>query len=215
MQSRNLGKLLVLLALTMISGSVALVAVLAFNGSSLAISIVTGIVLSCLGAIYPSFLESSFFESFVALLESLFFRSSQDRDQSAKEAVLKQEVIVNLYYKQQIREFSILFIVALLAVVACFVISIFLKVQLPILQIGLILFILPVLLYGKNLFIEYRIVKGYFGTNRYEATEIIKFIQKNIDKLDSSGGKGIRVFPSMALETLRTDLSSQDSGENF
>ncbi|NJL41589.1 MAG: hypothetical protein HC899_36545 [Leptolyngbyaceae cyanobacterium SM1_4_3] len=215
MNSRDLGKFLVLLALLIISGLVSIAIVLAFNGSSLAVSIVTGTVLSSLGAIYPSILESSFFESFVDLLESLFFRSSEERDRSGKRAILKQETIINMYYKQQNREVLVVFIVILITLVACSAISVFLEVQLPIAQISLILFVLLVLLYLKKLFIEYRIIKGYFGTNRYEATEIIRFVEKNIDKLDSSGGGGLRVFPSMVLETSRTELSSQDSGEDF
>jgi hypothetical protein len=62
------------------------------------------------------------------------------------------------------------------------------------------------------LVIEYRIVKGYFGTNRHEAAEIIKFIQKNADDLDSSGGNRRKVFPQAVFETLRTEIGLQGSG---
>jgi hypothetical protein len=215
MNSRDLGKFLVLLALLIISGLVSIAIVLAFNSSSLAVGMVTSLVVSSLGAIYSSILESSFFESFVDLLESLFFRSSGERDHSGKRAILKQETIINMYYKQQNREVLVVFIVVLIALAACSAVSVFLEVQLPIAQISLILFVLLVLLYLKKLFVEYRIIKGYFGTNRYEATEIIQFVEKNVDKLDSSGGGGLRVFPSVVLETSRTELSSQDSGEDF
>jgi len=90
--------------------------------------------------------------------------------------------------------------------------------RVPTLQISLIIVILLTLLYIRRLVIEYRILKGYFGTNRHEAGEIIRFIQKNSDDINSSGGnqgQRRRVFPEEVLEEIQSEIGAQGLGETI
>lgn len=61
-------------------------------------------------------------------------------------------------------------------------------------RIGVLLFIsaLIIALFIGQQLLEYRIKKGLYGTNEYEAREIIEFILSNKDKSDFTGGKGFK-----------------------
>ena len=61
---------------------------------------------------------------------------------------------------------------------------------------GLMLIILAILALQLNQKVtEYRIKKGFFGTNYYEAREIIQFIVENADENFYSGGKIKEILP--------------------
>ncbi len=52
-----------------------------------------------------------------------------------------------------------------------------------------------VLLITYQLLLNYRIKNGLYGTNNYEAREIIEFILNNSDEFKSGSGKTISIFP--------------------
>ncbi|MCK8493129.1 hypothetical protein M0L20_14765 [Spirosoma sp. RP8] len=58
------------------------------------------------------------------------------------------------------------------------------------------------LLFSDLFVIRYRITKGYFGLNKYEAKEVIKFILKNTDRHDDfkDPNGNVRVFASIKEE---------------
>lgn len=57
-------------------------------------------------------------------------------------------------------------------------------------------------IYLNQVILEYRIKKGLYGTNDYEAREIIEFIFTNAEYIDLSGGGGAkRIFPEPEKET--------------
>ena len=67
-------------------------------------------------------------------------------------------------------------------------------------EIGWRVLMLPLIPIGAFILIRflthYRIYNEYYGNNRYEALEMIKFIEKNSDDSDSSGGRRKKVFLS-------------------
>jgi hypothetical protein len=84
--------------------------------------------------------------------------------------------------------------------------------SIPAISISMLMLTLVVLLYARKSVIESRILRGYFGTNRYEASEIIRFVQKKSnDDLDSSGGDQRRVFPEGVLAELQAEIGLQGS----
>ena len=68
----------------------------------------------------------------------------------------------------------------------------------------------PILLYFAQIkVIEYRVRKGYYASNLYEARELIEFIEGNSDSFDDHDGNGTtrKVFNDVEL--------SQDSAETW
>jgi hypothetical protein len=47
-------------------------------------------------------------------------------------------------------------------------------------------------LWVSKLALDYRISRGLFGTNEYEAREIVRFVLRNASDTDLSGGLGAR-----------------------
>ncbi len=75
----------------------------------------------------------------------------------------------------------------------------------------LILFLITMIsLLGVNQKItEYRIRKNYFGSNEYEAREIVQFILDNVDKTDfTSGGNVKRLLPFPDINSTKTSSQS-------
>jgi cell shape-determining protein MreC len=96
MNSKDLGKFLVLLILAIVGVFIAIAISVSVGSSS--ISIVTNVILSLLGAVSSFILRSAFFESFVTILGSLFLKSYfHDGNQDGKARILEQEAIINLY----------------------------------------------------------------------------------------------------------------------
>lgn len=58
------------------------------------------------------------------------------------------------------------------------------------------------IIYLNQVILDYRIKKGFYGTNDYEAREIIEFIFTNAEYSDfSSGGGAKKIFPEPEKET--------------
>ena len=141
---------------------------------------------------------------------ALLTASSQSTNsQHQKAKILEQEAIINLYYKQQNRDLFFVSIIALITTITSFIIRNIFWNSMPSVFISILMFLLVALTYIRKVIIVYRILRGYFGTNRYEASEIIEFIQSRSDDLDSSGGDQMKVFPKEVLEELQAELGLQ------
>lgn len=62
-----------------------------------------------------------------------------------------------------------------------------------------------VLLIVKDKVLSFRIDKGYFGANKFEATQLLEYIEKNKDKIDFNGpgGGSRKIFKDLAIEPER------------
>ena len=60
---------------------------------------------------------------------------------------------------------------------------------------------LGIIIWCKRWIENYRITKGYYGTNEQEAREIIRFIIKNSDDIDFTGGGPKDLIPGQDIES--------------
>lgn len=99
----------------------------------------------------------------------------------------KNATIVNLYLLNQKKKLLNTKLISVLIMIVSAITIIFFSIPFWTVSIGFILYVLYEL---KDQIISYRVTKGYFGTTTSEAIDLIKFIRKNIDKIDSDDGTG-------------------------
>jgi hypothetical protein len=178
---------------------------LGLSGFSLAL-----LVFTVLGVLGPTYLLISAFSSlsslgtFLLLIwlvvlidKSLVF--SERRKQKRAE-ILGQQAISNLYYKKQNTQLSIITGLSL-AVLGVLIAGKYIF-DLPIRLEAIWLMISAIaVLYIRKMIIEYRILKGFYGNNRYEARELIEFIEQNSEGWNlPGGGSSKKAFPESVLE---------------
>lgn len=143
----------------------------------------------------------------------LFVYSQLNENQKKKVKILEQDVIINLYYRKQNSNLLFVLIRALWTILALILVKHFLWSSVSIIPIITVILATIALLYIRTLVIKYRILRGYFGTNRHEASEIINLIQEQSDDIDSSGGEDGKVFPKDVLSELQAEISIQGAKE--
>lgn len=74
-------------------------------------------------------------------------------------------------------------------------------------EVVILLSTLPVILFVDELILSYRIKRGHFGTNSFEAKEVIKFIVANSEEHENFKGPDgkMPIFDTPSLDTLRTE----------
>jgi hypothetical protein len=83
------------------------------------------------------------------------------------------------------------------------------------LDFGLISFLLGLILilFTNQTALEYRIRKGLYGNNEYEAREILQFIIDHADKTDfTSGGKSKKLLPDAEIEQILKEAPAFEKG---
>lgn len=117
---------------------------------------------------------------------------------------LKNKSVVNMYLlKEKKSLLGSKFIAAALIAIATFSIFLFNMPYIAYLPGGLLYIILEL----KDKVLTYRVDKGYFGTSASEALQLIKFIHKNIDEINSNGGGGQpKILNDVPPEEIKTVL---------
>jgi hypothetical protein len=137
----------------------------------------------------------------------LRFRSSHLRSST-------QDAVIVLFLKDQNRQFLRAFIIFILFFIWIGVIHLesnqqVVKHNVPLILVGVLTALLI-----REVLLEYRILRGYYGNNRHEAREIIKFIQQNSENWQSPGG-GVRnrreVFSEEKIE--QEEIADDKPGE--
>lgn len=113
--------------------------------------------------------------------------AQRDENESLAEAYLRKLV-------RQAQLISILFIVVgILYLIAGWRIGFNIGVEIP-----LLLVCVPFILYARNTFLKYRINRGLYGNNYYEAKEVLAFLEKEYKGKGRPPGGGRNAFPEVA-----------------
>ena len=124
----------------------------------------------------------------------------ESKDNNSKNAhILHQLAVVNLYYREQVKQFRLISGSCLVSALSIGVLNYFSPTLMPAASnVMIALLALFVLVYVRILLIAYRISKGYFGNNRPELSSLIAFVIDKSDDIDSSGGDQFKlVYPQI------------------
>lgn len=129
--------------------------------------------------------ENETFEIYKSLevLDSLL--ETQQKIASAN----KNETVVNLYLLKEKKKYFKGKVISVFSLMLSAISIIFFAIPYWSIFIGVALY---VLFEAKDQVVSYRVSKGFFGTTTSEAIELIKFIRKNINDLDSGDGGGAK-----------------------
>jgi len=123
-----------------------------------------------------------------------------ERRKQKRSEILGQQAIANLYYKKQNTQLSIITGLSLAALGALTAGKYVFDLPIRLEAIWLMIAAIAVL-YTRKMIIEYRILKGFYGNNRYEARELIEFIEQNSEDWNlPGGGSSKKAFPEGVLE---------------
>lgn len=149
--------------------------------------IITGIVM--LGSIYIEKyafnllkLQITALEYFTKDLNKLVNRS-ENKEVAVKEIAISLTYLFNLKEKNYLTKISLVFFAVALALLDYYS-------QWVLLNYSIICIVTLALIIIKELIVEFRIKKGWFGTNKIEAKALIEFLISNSDDIDFTDGNG-------------------------
>lgn len=145
--------------------------------------------------------------------KATFTDSTTTSNSRLKEEILNQLVIANAFLQHQNKTFLYSLAIGTPLLVLLALAQHFFNY--PFIQPGIIATLsIPIILYLRKSLIQYRIVDGYFGSNRSEAIQLIQFIQQNSDDIDSDGGSQTKqVFPDKTLGETEAASGLEGLGE--
>lgn len=152
-------------------------------------------------------INSSIYKEIYELISNI----NQDIDNKSDRKV--EFTIVNILVKKEAKKESysyfILFSTLIFYISSMFILSIEISET-----VIFILLILILALFIKQKILEYRIKNGYYGTNQYEAREIIDFILENSDDFDNFNGYK-RIFPEIENEEITNGITDLTGNEVY
>lgn len=139
--------------------------------------------------IYPSVLKKAL------EIDSSELKAEKPEDQES------QLTVAGLFWEKQRKNSAIAFIVLLLPLIVLFLAFL---LGLPVnLQSFWFVLVFVGLILMRQLLINYRIKKGYFGNTIYEARQLIEFVGSMEDDLGPpGGGSDTKIFPELSAETM-------------
>lgn len=129
------------------------------------------------------------YEETLEIYENLDALDSKVRTEQESAYANKNETVVNLFLLNEKKKYFKGKILAVFLMLISALSIVFLNLPYWTVLIGVVLF---VLFEVKDQIVSYRVAKGFFGTTTSEAIELIKFIRKNIDDINSGDGGGAR-----------------------
>ncbi|EBW5580037.1 hypothetical protein DPU05_19600 [Salmonella enterica subsp. enterica serovar Teddington] len=148
----------------------------------------SGVVMALVNQVYDIVVKVVFSKKYSENLKRLYRSSGLLTKKESDE--LKRKTVVELYLIKEKKIFIKAKISTLLILIATTIIHIQYSIGVFIIGWSVILFLV---LEVKDRIITYRISRGFFGSNRYEALQLINFINENIDDINggSNGGRKI------------------------
>lgn len=149
---------------------------------------ILGAVMALVNQIYYIVVKVFFSKKYSESLKKLY--SSRNVLTKSEFDELKRKTVVELYLVSERKVFIKAKIYTLLVLIATTIIHI----QYP---IGILAITVCVVLFSmlevKEKVIAYRVANGFFGSNQYEALQLIKFINEHIDEINggTNGGRKI------------------------
>lgn len=105
------------------------------------------------------------------------------------------DTLIGVMLNKKAKTYTRSFVFLLLPIILFALLSILTDVKIePLLIYANIFFLASTLINQKIL--EFRIAKGYYGSNEYEAREMLRFVAENSDGTNFSDGTGLMPFPA-------------------
>lgn len=149
---------------------------------------IVGAVMALVNQIYYIVVKVFFSRKYSESLKKLY--GSRDALTKSEFDELKRKTVVELYLVNERKTFIKAKIYTLLVLIVTTIIHIQYSIGILAITICVVLFSM---LEVKEKIIAYRIVNGFFGSNKYEALQLLKFINEHIDEINggTNGGRKI------------------------
>jgi uncharacterized membrane protein len=179
----------------------ALLLVITFSANSPTAKQMQNVFLVLIGGLI--FLQVSLF------IKSLFSdRKAKSREEGARNQ--STQPLIGLFLNRKARQSSVVYFFLLLSLFVSWYLSV-LKVIPVRIEVFLFISALIVANFVGQKILEYRIKKGLFGANEYEAREIINFILSNTNWSEFTSGRGGKgIFPEPEGEFIPSNEALND-----
>lgn len=166
---------------------------------------ISGVAMALINQIYEIVVKVVFSKKYSENLKGLYRSSSVLTKKESDE--LKRKTVVELFLIKEKKIFIKAKISTLLILIATTIIHIQYSVGVFVIGLSVTLFLV---LEVKDRIITYRISRGFFGSNRHEALQLIKFIEENIDDINGGSNGGRKILNDRDI--LYTDLADVKKG---
>lgn len=166
---------------------------------------IVGAVMALVNQIYYIVVKVFFSKKYSESLKKLY--SSRNALTKSEFDELKRKTVVELYLVNERKVFIKAKIYTLLVLIATTIIHIQYSIGILAITICVVMFSI---LEMKEKIIAYRIANGFFGSNKYEALQLLKFINEHIDEINGGTNGGRKILNDKAK--LDADLSGVRDG---
>lgn len=155
--------------------------------------LILGVLMALVNQVYYIIVKVFFSKKYSENLKRLY--NSKNALTKSEFDELKRKTVVELYLVNERKNFIKAKIYTLLVLIATTTMHIQYSIGVLSITVCVVLFLI---LEMKEKVIAYRVANGFFGSNKYEALQLIKFINEHIDEINGGTNGGRKILNDKA-----------------